>query len=104
MVDISTLGTVAGVGAALVVILQFLKATLPDGAKPWVPWISVALGIGLAVVDGLVTGHSSGPELFSLVLTGFTAGAMAVFGYQAVVDPLKPTPPHPSQPPVPPRG
>jgi hypothetical protein len=88
MVDLSQFLTVGGLAVLLSLIVQFFKQYLPDTAKPWIPWLSVGLGIVLALGFGAASNLMTTQALVSLAVTGLLAGFSAVGLYQGTLNNL----------------
>jgi hypothetical protein len=76
------LGTVAGIAAVVLILIQLGKAYLPsDGITRLV---AVALGIVLAMVYIVVKGQTAPADFLTGFLRGLEGGFAAMGGYQAL--------------------
>ncbi len=81
MFEIESLGTIAGCGAVVAVILQFVKPWLPERVIPLIAaGTGIVLATGTYAVLNLAAITPAGLE--AGVITGLLGGAAAVFGYE----------------------
>ena len=85
MVDITQFETVGGLAVVVFLLVQAAKPLLTARLIPWLPWLSIVMGIILAVLVAVGTGETTRLQLVTFFFTGILAGLSAVGLYQGTV-------------------
>lgn len=85
-VSVEALGTVVGASVIVVILTMFTKHYLPDWR--FTPLLVLLQSEVLCVGASLIVGAPSSTALANAALTGLVAAALAVFGYEAVINAL----------------
>lgn len=85
-VSIEALKTVVGTSIILAILTMFTKHFLADWR--WTPLLVLGQGIVLCIGGSLATTPPTAVSLGNAALTGLVAAALAVWGYEAVMNAL----------------